>query len=318
MIGPQILHTLAAGIAIVFSSAGTAIGQGIAGASTMESLKRQPLGRGQQLRALLVGLALVESGGILALVVSFILLLAGEGTTTWGVGWAQVGMGLSIGIGASVVGVSSSRAVAAAVKAISRQPLFAQKIMGLMLLSQSMIEAPAIFSFIIALLIQVVVTPTLTTYAGIKLCAAGLVMGIGCIGPSIGQSMLAYASCHSVGINRTMYQKLFAFSFLSQAIVETPVIFCMVLSTLLIFHRIPVLCSIDTIVSLCASSLSMGFAAIGTGVATGYVASRSCYQIAENPESYGILFRATLLAQVFIESSAIYGLIIALLLVRMA
>jgi len=64
MNGPQMLHTLAAGFAVLFSSAGTAIGQGMAGAGTLRALDRQPLGANHQVRALLIGLALVESGGM--------------------------------------------------------------------------------------------------------------------------------------------------------------------------------------------------------------------------------------------------------------
>ena len=58
--------------------------------------------------------------------------------------------------------------------------------------------------------------------------------------------------------------------------------------------------------------ITIAVGSTGTAIGEGFVASRSCYQIALNPKSYGVLFRTTILAQAFIESASIYALIIAL------
>ena len=314
MIGPWILHFFAAVIAVVLSSMGTAIGQGIAGFGVLNAMSRQPTGIHQGLKATLIGLALTESGGILSLVVALISLFAVFPTMTWAIGWAELGIGLALGLSAAAVGIASGFAVNAASSSIFRQPFFSQKIVTLMLLMQSMIEAPVIFAFIIALLIRVSITTELALVEGIKLCAAGVVIGIGSIGPSIGKALFAHASCTAVGLNRKAYNRIFAFSLLSQAIVETPVIFCLLVSTLLIFRPITDVNPIFSVMSAWGAIVAMGLGAIGTGIGTGYVASKSCKQIALVERSYGPVFRSTLLAQVFIESSAIYALIVALLL----
>ena len=237
MLTPQIIHFCTAALTVVLSSLGTALGQGIAGIGTIKALNRQEMGRPQTMRALLIGLALIESGGILALVIALMLLFTGHGEEmTWGIAWAEMGIGVSLGLAAAVVGIASGFAVRAACASTMRQPFFAQKIITLMLLSQSMIEAPVIFAFIIALMIKAAIHPALGTFEGVKLFAAGLVMGLGCIGPSIGQAFFTTASCSSVGTNRKAYKSLFAFSLLNQAIIETPVIFCLLLSVLLIFR----------------------------------------------------------------------------------
>jgi F0F1-type ATP synthase membrane subunit c/vacuolar-type H+-ATPase subunit K len=315
MIGPIFLHYLSVVVAIVLSSMGKAIGQGVAGFGSVFSINRQPMGINEGFRALVIGMALTESGCILALVIGLLILFTGFETITWGIGFAEMGIGLAIGCTAAVVGIASGFSVRATCTSISRQPFFSQKIVTLMLLTQSMIEAPVIFAFIVALLIKLNITPTLSLFDGIKFCAAGVVMGIGAIGPSIGQAFFADAACASVGINRKAYQRIFAFTCLCQAIIETPVIFCLLLSTLILYRPISLIHPFLSIISFCSAAFCLGFGSIGTGISTGYVASRSCYQMAMLSRSYGTVFRATLLAQVFIESAVIYAMIVALLLI---
>jgi F0F1-type ATP synthase membrane subunit c/vacuolar-type H+-ATPase subunit K len=56
-------------------------------------------------------------------------------------------------------------------------------------------------------------------------------------------------------------------------------------------------------------------AALGASSAIGYVGSRSCYEIAKNPEHYSIFLRTTLLAFAFIESTVVYALIVGFFLI---
>lgn len=314
MITPEFLRISAIFIAIILSSMGTAIGEGLASVGSIMALARQPLGSNQNFRTLLLGLALVESGGILALVIALFLMFICPAATTWGVGFAYMGMGCAVGIAGIAVSISSSFAVKAACSAVARQPFFAQKIMTFMLVTQSMIEAPVLFSFIIAFLIRTYITPDLSIYQGMKLCAAGLMVGLGCIGPSIGQAFIAEAACTSVGINRAAYRRLFVFSLMNQAIIETPMLFCLLLSMLFIFKPIAFTDPMSAIASMCAAVLCMGLASLGTGVGTGYVGSVSCSKLTTEDDGQTNVLRASFLAQVFIESSAIYGFIISLIL----
>ena len=75
-------------------------------------------------------------------------------------------------------------------------------------------------AFIVALLIRLSLTPDTTTFEGIKLLCAGAVVGIGSIGPSIGQLFFARSACTSIGVHKKAYNRIFAFSLLSQAIIE--------------------------------------------------------------------------------------------------
>ena len=69
------MSALAAGIAMV-AMAGVGIGIGFNAGKTVESTARQPEAQGTLLKVMLVGVALTETAGIFALIISIILLFA--------------------------------------------------------------------------------------------------------------------------------------------------------------------------------------------------------------------------------------------------
>ena len=62
------------------------------------------------------------------------------------------------------------------------------------------------------------------------------------------------------------------------------------------------------------AGLAMGFGAIGPGVGEGYVGGKACEAIGRNPEEAGLLTRTMLVGQAVSESTGIYSLVVALLL----
>jgi F-type H+-transporting ATPase subunit c len=68
-------------------------------------------------------------------------------------------------------------------------------------------------------------------------------------------------------------------------------------------------------VSLLGAGLAMGFGAIGPGIGEGYAAGRACEAIGRNPKEAGLLTRTMILGQAISESTGIYALVIALLLI---
>lgn len=67
--------------------------------------------------------------------------------------------------------------------------------------------------------------------------------------------------------------------------------------------------------SLLGAGICMGFGAIGPGLGEGYAAGKSCEGIARSPENAGLLTRTMLVGQAVSESTGIYSLVIALLLI---
>ena len=62
------------------------------------------------------------------------------------------------------------------------------------------------------------------------------------------------------------------------------------------------------------AGLAMGFGAIGPGVGEGFAAGKACEAIGRKPEVAGLLTRTMLVGQAVSESTGIYSLVIALLL----
>ena len=63
------------------------------------------------------------------------------------------------------------------------------------------------------------------------------------------------------------------------------------------------------------AGLAVGLAALGCGIGQGLTAGNTTAGIARNPGAAGSMFTNFILAMVLIESIAIYGLVVALLLV---
>lgn len=319
MITPLFLHYFSAGLSIGLASLGAGIGLGIAGFGTLNEMMRQPSSYSHCFRAMLIGLALIESGAIIALVMTIILLIGAYDIATWPLAFAELGTACAVGIAAAIIGLASSFVVKAATQAIAREPHFAQKITTLMFLTQSIIEAPVMFAFITGLIIRRNLFPEIELALGLKFLAIGISMGIGCIGPSIGQALLGRASCFSLGRFKESYSRLFPFTLLSQAIIETPMAFCLLFSFWLIYTPLPVSpegAGIAIIViPPCLATLIMGIASLGPGIGMGYITSKSIHQVAQSSSIYQTLVKTTLVACAFLESSLIYALIIGIFLI---
>jgi len=74
----------------------------------------------------------------------------------------------------------------------------------------------------------------------------------------------------------------------------------------------------DTIISavaLLGAGISMGFGAIGPGIGEGFAAGKACEGISRRPEESGLLTRTMLIGQAVSESTGIYALVIAFILI---
>lgn len=317
MIIAHIVHYFSAVITIILGALGGGIAQGIAGLNSISSMQRQTMSNDDASRAMIVGLALIESGVIISLVTTLIMLVGAHETSVLGASLAELGISLAVGCAAISISIASSQVVRACTHAISRQPLFASKIFTFMLLTQSIIEAPIIFAFIVGLIIRSSTTPDLSVAQGLRLLSAGLVLAIGCIGPAVGQAIFARAACTSIGLNKNAYGKIFPFTLISEAVIETPVIFCLLFSFIILFTNFsgenPNL--ILPCVMLFAAVFCICLGALGAAIAIGRICATSCLQVANNESAYGTILRTNLLTIAFIESTLIYSLITSLLLV---
>lgn len=75
---------------------------------------------------------------------------------------------------------------------------------------------------------------------------------------------------------------------------------------------------LDTIVkaaALLGAAIAMGFGAIGPAIGEGFIGGKACEGIARRPEHAGLLTRTMLIGQAVSESTGIYSLVVALILI---
>jgi F-type H+-transporting ATPase subunit c len=143
---------------------------------------------------------------------------------------------------------------------------------------------------------------------------AGLSMGFGAIGPGVGEGYAASKACEGMGRQPAVADELLRTMLVGQAVAESTGIYSLVIALLLLFRDFSVVRLIE-IPAFLAAGLCMGFGAIGPGVGEGLVAGSACETIARNPETAPVVVRTMLVGQAVAESTGIYSLVVALLMI---
>lgn len=307
-----LINSLVAVFSLILASITVSLGQGITASAGLACIERQPQAFNDIKRASLLATALMETGALLGFIIALFILF--KATDNLYVAIAQIGMTIAIGLPSLVLGISSSFSTRSALLSITRQPFSSKKIINLLVFSQSLIQTPLIFGFIISLVIYFQLSLVTSLGQSLALVASGLSIGLGSIGAAYGGGVFTGAACRSLGLNKNIYSKMVSFTIISQVIIETPVILSVLLSFLLIKAASQPVELLQGIVYL-AGSITMGLGALGSGIASGITASKSCEQIAFNPVEYNFISRLTIFAQTIIDTSSIYAFIISLLFI---
>ncbi len=311
------LHFGTIGIIAGLTSLGAGIGQGLAGRAAVAAMDIQPQARGEISRALVMGMALIDTASIMGLTIVLIMIFGSSPSSSPQAMYANIadlGILFAVTLPGFAIGIASSLPAQQACLAIARQPFFSQKIARFMLISQSVIQTPMIFGFIIAMLIKASTGSITNSADSIRLVAAGLTVGLSSIGTIIGLGTFAREACRGLGVNREAYGPLLTLTFMSNAIIETPIVLSLVVAMALFgapFEDDPVLGSIRVL----AAALCIGIGTLGPGISSGRTSAMACREIAKNPEAYGTLSRVSLFAQGLIDTCAIYAFLVALFIV---
>jgi F-type H+-transporting ATPase subunit c len=307
------IHSFAVALTTALTGLGVSIGQGITAKAAFDAINRQPTSSGDITRATLLSLAITETGAILGLLVSFLLFF--QPVTELPGALAQVAMAIATALPGLIIGIASAMPAQEALISIARQPFLGRRITNFMLLTQSLIQTPMIFGFIIALIIRNRVLSVTTVGQALLLIGSAVAIGIGCIGPAAGVGYFTKIACRSTGINRMAYSRLFTFTFISQAIIETPVIFAAIISFFLINKAGGPMPSTLIGFAHIMFALTMGLGTFGPGISSGRSAAAACEQIALTPQAYTMLARSSMMAQGIIDTCAVYAFIISLWLI---
>lgn len=145
--------------------------------------------------------------------------------------------------------------------------------------------------------------------------AAGLAMIAG-IGPGIGQGFAAGKAAEAVGNNPDGGRPATLVMLLGAAVAETSGIFALVVAIIMLFAN-PLIGREGMALVLMACALGAGLsmiAGIGPGIGQGFAAGKSAEAVGKRPKLQSQIIRTMLLGQAVAQTTGIYALIIALIL----
>jgi len=101
----------------------------------------------------------------------------------------------------------------------------------------------------------------------------------------------------------------------AQAVAETPAIFGLLISLIMMFKVYPGSTSIVIAAALLGAGLSMGIGGVGPGIGSGMAGEYTLDWLGRSEETTGLLTRTMIVGQAISQSTAIYSMVIALVLI---
>lgn len=299
---------------IILPGLGAALGQARINKATLQAIDIQPEAYNDLARINFIGCAITETAAILGTIIALFLLFDTTPITHEGVYYARFAIALAIGISGCVCGYFSSSPAKSAILSIARQPFFSAKITNILLVTQSIVMTPNIFGFLISLLIIHSMHSIHSHVGNLQVLSAGLVLGLGCIGPAYGLSKFTSKICENMGVSRKAYSALLTFTLLCCAIIETPVIFSLLVALSILNAPIAYASNIKGFTFL-AAAICMGLSTFAAGISAGNAASAAAQSMALQLDHAKNISRLTMIILALLDTFAVYGLLIAMILI---
>ncbi|MFM1919025.1 MAG: hypothetical protein RLZZ303_659 [Candidatus Hydrogenedentota bacterium] len=306
---------LGAGIALGLGGLGSALGMGKAAGAASSAMMRQPKLQGELRRTMLIGQAITGDASIFSLVVGlFILFFPALQPEEVGGNYfaAMLGAGLAIGCGAFGSGLGCGWPAGNACEGVARNPRRLGQTTQSMIIGQAVAQSPSIFALVVALILIIRQQPG-TDLATMGVCiGAGLAMGVSAIGSGLGSGQTAGGAV--LGLSRwpKSYGVTLRTMLIGQAVCETPAIFGMLVSFIMMFAMQDIPPGILGFAHMIGAAIAVGFGGIGPGIGSGMTSGPACAMAAAYPQRDTLILRTMLIGQAVAQSTAIYALIIAL------
>jgi F0F1-type ATP synthase membrane subunit c/vacuolar-type H+-ATPase subunit K len=236
---------------------------------------------------------------------------------TWTNVAAFMGGGVAMGFGAIGAAIGEGHTAAQANSVMLRNPAIGGDILKTMLVGQAVAESASIFALVIAILMLFTHFHGTSLMTVAAVFGAGLSMGFGAIGSGIGSGFPSATACEGIARQPETAQRVTTVMLAGQAVAQTPAILSLLVSVILIFKEFPAESTISfaPAAAMIAAGLCMGFGAIGPGIGEGIAASGGVKWVARNQSFAGDIVRLMLVGMAVSESTAIYALVVSLLLI---
>jgi F0F1-type ATP synthase membrane subunit c/vacuolar-type H+-ATPase subunit K len=302
------LHYTAASFLVVVPAMAVAYSQGRSAQATLDAIDEQPKAAKSLLTCMLIGSVLNETAALLSVIMG-VALLIGSTELTMPIVVAELGIVCAIGIPAVCVGLFSMYPHIASIGSVARQPFQSGRINYFLAFVLSMMQMSVILGLIVAFLMKSSIKSIITMQDAIKIVSMGIAFGVSTIGPLLGMRHFTGRACAVLGYSPDAYSPLVSFALVSQALIETPILFSLFISLLLFFKA-----KVNPWAAL-AAAFSMGLSTVGPGIASGVISGAACQSIGAYPERASLFSYASVLAQTLVDAAVVYGVIIATALI---
>jgi F-type H+-transporting ATPase subunit c len=223
-----------------------------------------------------------------------------------------LGAGLSIGLGAIGSAIGEGYIAMNAMSALGRQPSASQKILRLMIIGQAITETAAIFALVMSLILLFGADGD-GVMKSVTYLSAGIAMGFGTIGSGFGAGLPGGSALKGLGRNPENSDALTVQMIIGQAVTQTSTIFALTVALILV--TLSPAESFVKIFAIFGGACAMGFGAIGPGIGDGIVAKNANEAVGRSPKHMGLLTRTMIIGQAITETTDIYSLVVALILI---
>ncbi|MBN1327309.1 MAG: ATP synthase F0 subunit C [Candidatus Cloacimonetes bacterium] len=236
---------------------------------------------------------------------------------------AYLGAGICVGIGAVTTGIGSGIIAGEGSFGVVKQPKAQEQIFRTMLIGQAAAQTAGIFALVISMLLIYGIPYDAAGgwFKAAAYIAAGLAMGLGSVGPSLGAGYAGSQACKSIARMPKYGNSIMGNMLIGQALAQTSAIFALVVAFLLMYS---VPNQPDNIVTgriiikslaFIGAGLAIGFGTLGPGTGIGFVAGKASDMMGRYPNEKSKIMRTMFLGAAVSESTAIYSLVIAFLLI---
>ena len=230
----QAASYLGAAIAMGFGAIGSGVGEGYTASKVTPGMARQPAVRNNLLKTMLIGQAISETPGIFALVIALMLVFA-NAPGSLAQAMALIGAGISVGVGAMGAGVGTGITSGDACETIARRPDSSQGVAMTMLLGQAFGTSPAVFGFVVSLLLLTANWSSNSIVKAAALLGAGISMGASGMGPGLGVGYVGARAAYCVGTNMRAADLMNRTLLLGGAVAQSTSIYALIVALLLMY-----------------------------------------------------------------------------------
>ncbi|MDP2984559.1 MAG: ATP synthase F0 subunit C [Candidatus Latescibacter sp.] len=223
-----------ASIAVGIGGLGSGFGEGLTAGKAAQAISRQPKISGEILRTMLITQAVTETSGIFGLMVAILLLFVAPTEGEPSKVTAFIAAGICMGVGGIGAGIGCGMAGSAACESVARHPRISSSILLNTLVGQAVTQTGCIFALVISLLL-IFIAPDSSNIGTVgAVLGAGLCMGIGALGPGLGEGFAAGKACDAMSRASELAPVITRTMLIGQAVTESVVIYAFVVALLLI------------------------------------------------------------------------------------